>query len=61
MSFVMNTNEIEIEMARLADRIEELRDLQRGQKHLPFIVAHLEEHIEKLRRRIEQLRQVGNC
>ncbi len=57
----MNTNEIEIEVARLVERIEELRDLQRGQRHLPFIVTHIEEYIEKLRRRLDELRKVGNC
>lgn len=53
----MKTNEIETEVARLSERITELRSLQRGQKHLPFIVSHLEEHIEKIRQRIAELRK----
>ena len=57
--FAMNTHEIEIEVTRLADRIAELKTLQVGQKHLPFIVSHLEDHIQKLQRRIEELQQQG--
>jgi len=53
----MNTHEIEMEVARLAERISELRNLQLGQKHLPFIVSHIEEHIEKIRQRIDELRR----
>lgn len=54
-------HEIEIEVSRLAERIAELKSLQRGQKHLPFIVSHLEDHIQKLERRIQELqKQCGN-
>ena len=51
----MDTHEIESEVTRLAERIAELKSLQLGQKHLPFIVSHLEDHIQKLQRRIEEL------
>lgn len=53
----MNQQEIELEIARLSERIAELRSLQQGQKHLPFITSHLQEHIEKLQQRIDTLRQ----
>lgn len=56
--FVMNTHEIEVEVSRLAERIEELKTLQVGQKHLPFIVSHLEDHIQTLQRRIEELQKL---
>jgi len=53
----MNNQQIEQEVARLTARIEELRALQRGQKHLPFITSHLEEHIAKLEQQLAELRQ----
>jgi len=52
----MNQQEIELEIARLSERITELRSLQKGQKHLPFITSHLQEHIDKLQQRIDTLR-----
>ena len=52
----MDQQEVELEIARLSERIAELRSLQQGQKHLPFITSHLQEHIEKLQQRIETLR-----
>ena len=52
----MTIQEIETEIARLSERIAELRSLQQGQKHLPFITSHLQEHIEKLQQRIADLR-----
>ena len=55
----MTIQEIEIEIARLSERIAELRSLQQGQKHLPFITSHLQEHIEKLQQRISDLRSQG--
>lgn len=54
---VMTTHDIEAEIARLSRRITELRSLQQGQKHLPFITSHLEEHIQKLEQRIAELRR----
>lgn len=54
---MMDTHEVEIEVSRLSERIAELRSLQLGQKHLPFIVSHLEDHIQKLQRRIEELQK----
>jgi len=57
----MNTHEIEVEVSRLAERIAELKMLQVGQKHLPFVVSSLEEHIQKLQGRLEELqRQCGS-
>lgn len=55
----MTIQEIEIEIARLSERIAELRSLQQGQKHLPFITSHLQEPIEKLQQRISDLRSQG--
>jgi len=51
----MKNQEIELEIARLSERIAELRSLQQGQKHLPFITSHLQEHIDKLQQRIVEL------
>ncbi len=53
----MTNQQIEQEVARLTERIEELRALQRGQKHLPFIASHLEEHIVKLQQRLAELQR----
>jgi len=53
----MDNRKIEAEVARLSERILELRSLQQGQKHLPFIASHLEEHIETLKRRIVELKR----
>jgi len=55
----MKNQETEIEIARLSERIAELRSLQQGQKHLPFITTHLQEHIDKLQQRIAALRKEG--
>jgi predicted nucleic acid-binding Zn-ribbon protein len=52
----MDIKEIEAEIARLNERIEELRSLQNGQKHLPFITSHLQEHIDQLKQRVAALR-----
>ena len=52
----MDQQEVELEIARLSERIAELRSLQQGQKHLPFITSHLQEHIDKLQQRIDSLR-----
>jgi hypothetical protein len=52
----MKNQEIEVEIARLSERIAELRSLQQGQKHLPFIASHIQEHIDKLQQRIVELR-----
>jgi hypothetical protein len=46
-------HEREIEL--LAQRIEQLRELQQRQKHLPFVGVHLGEHIEKLQARIDEI------
>jgi len=53
----MTTDEIQMEIARLSERVSELRMLQHGQRHLPFVTSHLEEHIKKLQQRISELRQ----
>ncbi len=62
---MMDAHEVQIEVSRLAERIAELKSLQKGQKHLPFIVSHLEDHIQKLQRRIEELQKQygtnGSC
>lgn len=55
-SAVMSKHEIELEIARLDERITELHSLQNTQKHLPFITCHIQEHIDKLRQRIADLR-----
>ncbi len=52
----MTNQEIEVEIARLSERIEELRSLQKGQRHLAFISSHLQEHIDKLQQKIAELR-----
>lgn len=52
----MSKHEIELEIARLDERITELHSLQNTQKHLPFITCHIQEHIDKLRQRIADLR-----
>ena len=51
----MKNKTSEMEIARLTDRIAELRSLQQGQKHLPFITSHLEEHIRTLEQRVADL------
>lgn len=43
------------EVAFLADRIRQLRALRESQKHLLFISAHLQEHIERLEARMDEL------
>ncbi len=53
----MTPEELNQEVARLSERIAELRMLQQGQLHLPFIARHLEEHIVTLQQRMEELRQ----
>jgi len=53
----MNIQEIEAEIARLNERIADLRSLQNGQKHLPFITSHLQEHIDKLQQQVADLRR----
>jgi peptidoglycan hydrolase CwlO-like protein len=55
-SEAMSKQEIESEIARLDERITELRSLQNAQKHLPFITCHIQEHIDKLQQRIADLR-----
>ena len=47
--------EAQREIKLLAHRIEQLRELQRSQKHLSFIGAHLQEHIDKLQARIDEI------
>ncbi len=53
----MTIEEVNQEVARLCERIADLRMLQQGQRHLPFIAKHLEEHIAALQQRMEELRQ----
>jgi hypothetical protein len=50
-----STEEVQREIQLLAQRIEQLRELQRSQKHLPFVGVHLEEHIDKLQARIDEM------
>lgn len=51
----MGLAEDQWEMAFLAERISQLRSLQQSQKHLPFVSVHLQEHIDKLQARIDEL------
>ena len=46
------------EMAFLAERIRQLLRLQQSQKHLPFVSVHLQEHIDKLQARIDQISEL---
>jgi hypothetical protein len=48
-------NEIQQEVEFLSERIQQLRLLQQSQKHLHFITVHLQEHIDKLQKRICEL------
>ncbi len=50
-----SSEELQQEVAFLADRIEQLRTLQESQKHLRFVAIHLQEHIDKLQARIDEL------
>lgn len=43
------------ELALLAERIRHLRSLQQSQKHLAFVSVHLQEHIDRLQTRIDEL------
>jgi len=43
------------EIEFLTDRIQQLRALQRSQKHLSFVTAHLQDHIDKLQARILEI------
>ena len=43
------------EVKFLAERIQQLRQLQRSQKHLTFITIHIQDHIEKLQARLHEL------
>lgn len=48
-------NDRDREVELLAQRIEQLRELQHSQKHLPFVGVHLQEHIEELQARIDAI------
>ena len=51
----MSLAEDQQELAFLTERIAQLRNLQHSQKHLPFVSVHLQEHIDKLQARIDEL------
>lgn len=48
-------DEIREEVEFLSERIQQLRLLQQDQKHLHFVSVHLQQHIDKLQKRICEL------
>jgi len=50
-----SSSQLQQEIASVAERIRQLRELQHSQKHLPFIAAHIQEHIDRLETKMHEL------